>query len=263
MDFYVLIPARLESTRLKNKMLLDLNGLPLVIRTAQQAQKSSAQRVFIATDNSEIAAVAKTHGIDCVITRQHETGTDRLAEATEQLKLPKEAIIVNVQGDEPLIDPQLINAVAEQLKIDPQAQMATAAAPLTTQNNLFNPNIVKVVCNNQQQAMYFSRAPIPWARGSYDATTPASSSADTQNPAFDALHHIGIYAYRNDFLQLFPSLTSGTLERLESLEQLRALEHGATIRVLHWPKTPAPGVDTAEDLDLVRELLVRSTDPKN
>src|SRR5690625_2045636 len=245
MDFYVLIPARLESTRLENKMLQDLQGVPLVVRTAQQAQKSAAQAVYIATDNAQIAAVARAHGIDHVMTRSHETGTDRLAEAAHILDLPPDAIIVNVQGDEPLIDPLLINAVAQ----------------------LFHPNIVKVVYDFQQQALYFSRAPIPWERdgdNSPDASSKgAASRGDTppNDPPAPALHHMGIYAYRNAFLQRFPTLSPGVLERLESLEQLRALEHGETIRVHRWPKTPAPGIDTAQDLALVRQLLADPHSP--
>lgn len=256
MDFYVLIPARLESTRLKNKMLQDLHGLPLVIRTARQAQLSQARQVFIATDNNEIAAAATTHGIRPIMTGPHDTGTDRLAAAAQQLQLPQEAIIVNVQGDEPLIDPQLINAVAKQLAINPQAEMATAAAALNSFEQLFNPNVVKVVCNQQQQALYFSRAPIPWVRDQYPIPTqlPQLSPHPTVTAA---LHHIGIYAYRNHFLQRFPTLPSGTLEHLESLEQLRALEHGATILVHRWSAPPAPGVDTAEDLALVRQILAQ------
>ncbi|HLS16246.1 MAG TPA: 3-deoxy-manno-octulosonate cytidylyltransferase [Paenalcaligenes sp.] len=267
MDFYVLIPARLESTRLENKMLQDLQGVPLVVRTAQQAQKSAAQAVYIATDNAQIAAVARAHGIDHVMTRSHETGTDRLAEAAHILDLPPDAIIVNVQGDEPLIDPLLINAVAQQLQQDTEAAMATAAAPLKERAQLFDPNIVKVVCDFQQQALYFSRAPIPWERdgdNSPDASSKgAASRGDTppNDPPAPALHHMGIYAYRNAFLQRFPTLSPGVLERLESLEQLRALEHGETIRVHRWPKTPAPGIDTAQDLALVRQLLADPHSP--
>jgi len=257
MDFHVLIPARLESARLKNKMLLDLLGVPLVIRTAQQALKSNAQKVYIATDNDQIAALAQAHNIKHVLTRTHETGTDRLAEAAQILKLPAEAVIVNVQGDEPLIDPELINAVAKQLQ-GSRANMATAAAPIEQRAQLFNPNTVKVVCNFEQQALYFSRAPIPWARNDNDAHDWAQASSDLDQPApAQALHHIGIYAYRNAFLQRFPTLAPGVLERLESLEQLRALEHGEIIRVHHWHKAPAPGIDTAQDLARVRKLLAQ------
>src|SRR5699024_7213004 len=214
MDFHVLIPARLESSRLKNKMLLDLQGVPLVIRTAQQALKSVAKQVCIATDNEHIDALAKAHNIKHVLTRNHETGTDRLAEAAQILGLPTDAIIVNVQGDEPLIDPELINAVAQQLH-GSQANMATAAAPIEQRAQLFNPNTVKVVCDFKKQALYFSRAPIPWERNDDDTHNWSQAVSDLDQPApAQALHHIGIYAYRNAFLQRFPTLAPGTLERL-------------------------------------------------
>lgn|SRR5690625_272155 len=251
MQFYVLIPARLESSRLENKMLCDIQGVPLVIRTAKQAQKSAAKKVFIATDSDKIAQTASQYGIASIRTQQHQTGTDRIAEAASQLELDPTDIIVNVQGDEPLIAPLLINQVAQRLYHDPDASMATVAAPLTTMRSLMDPNIVKVVCNNQQQALYFSRAPIPWARDQFDADQ--NNSPNTPPP--QALHHIGIYAYRNHFLQRFPTLAAGQLERIESLEQLRALEHGFIISVHLSPTAPAPGVDTPADLEKVRQLL--------
>jgi|SRR5690625_818181 len=255
MSFYVLIPARLESTRLKNKMLLDLEGLPLIVRTARQAQQSAAAQVWVATDSTQIADTVRQYGIQAVLTQDHPTGTDRLAEAAQLLQFKDQDIIVNVQGDEPLIDPALIDQVAAQLQNDAQASMATAAAPLADGPSLFNPNIVKVVCNTKQQALYFSRAPIPWARDAFD-----SYQEDTQQPAHrltpvHARHHIGIYAYRHAFLQQFPVLPTGSLEQLESLEQLRALEHGHIISVYLCPEPPAGGVDTLDDLRRIRRYL--------
>lgn len=256
MSFYVLIPARLESARLKNKMLLDIHGIPLVVRTARQAQRSRARQVYIATDSEHIAQAAQSHGIAVVHTRAHDTGTDRIAEAAQTLGLAAEDIIINVQGDEPLIDPTLIDEVADQLRNDLEASMATAAAPLTDGDSFFNPNIVKVVCNARQQALYFSRAPIPWVRAVFDT---AQHGPSKKTPS-QALHHIGIYAYKNHFLQRFPQLTPGILERLESLEQLRALEHGYAISVYPYPATPPPGVDTDADLRQVRSLLAEKND---
>lgn len=256
MSFYVLIPARLQSTRLENKMLIDLHGVPLVVRTAQQAQRSAAKKVCIATDSEQIARAAQQHDIPVVRTQAHDTGTDRIAEAAHTLGLAADEIIVNVQGDEPLIDPVLINQVAGQLKNNSCASMATAAAALTDAQSLFDPNVVKVVCNAQQQALYFSRAPIPWERDRFDA---AQKPTGNLTPHM-ALQHIGLYAYKNHFLQCFPHLPPGVLERLESLEQLRALEHGHTIAVYLYDQTPAPGVDTANDLKQVRTLLADNCD---
>jgi|SRR5690625_1022607 len=256
MSFSVLIPARLESARLKNKMLVDIHGVPLVVRTARQALRSQADRVYIATDSEAIAQAAQRHDIAVVRTQAHETGTDRIAQAAQILDLAAEEIIVNVQGDEPLIDPALINKVAAQLHNDPEASMATAAAPLTKGDSFFNPNIVKVVCNTRQQALYFSRAPIPWDRDAFDT---AQYKPPKKAPA-QTLQHIGIYAYKNHFLQRFPQLSPGVLERLESLEQLRALEHGYAITVYTYPATPPPGVDTDADLQQVRSLLAEKDD---
>lgn len=250
-DFFVLIPARLGSVRLANKMLLDLKGTPLVIRTAQRAQQSAAKKTLIATDSDEIAEKATAHGIPVVRTGKHHTGTDRLAEAAKKLGVADDAIIVNVQGDEPLIDPELINQVANQLCLDKEATMATAAAKLTNKTALLNPNTVKVVCNYQQRALYFSRAAIPWPRDYFEL----DQQKQKKIPPNTALQHIGIYAYRNHFLQKFTSLSVGHLERIESLEQLRALEHGYTISVYFYPNPPAPGVDTLEDFQKIKLLL--------
>jgi 3-deoxy-manno-octulosonate cytidylyltransferase (CMP-KDO synthetase) len=235
-------------------MLVDLAGKPMVVRVAEQAMASRAARVVIATDHTDIAQAARRSGIETLMTRvDHASGTDRLAEAVEQLRLTTETIVVNVQGDEPLIDPQLINRVAQQLTLDAQAAIATCASPLANVASLFNPNIVKVVCDKRDRALYFSRAPIPWDRERFHAE-PRTLATD-----HPALHHIGLYAYRVEFLQRFPRLSTGALERLEMLEQLRALEHGYAIAVLKIASHPGAGIDTPEDLLRVRQLLSGQT----
>ncbi len=250
MSFVAIIPARSASTRLPGKPLLDIAGKPMVVRTAEQAALSDASRVVIATDDPRIQDVVRQHGFDALLTRSdHPTGTDRLAEAAERLDLPPDTVVVNVQGDEPLIDPRLIDHVAQLLGDHPAASIATCATPIQTGDQLFNPNVVKVVCDHNGQALYFSRAPIPWARDEWaegGRHLPSDSAA---------LHHIGLYAYRTDFLLAYPKLLSGPLERLESLEQLRALENGFKIAVLVVPDHPAAGVDTAQDLQRVRDIF--------
>ena len=248
--FVVIIPARHASTRLPGKMLADLAGKPMVVRVAQQAAASGASRVLIATDHAAIAQSARDHGVEVLLTRaDHPSGTDRLAEVVNVLGLAHNQIVVNVQGDEPLIDPALIDDVAALLASNPQAAIATCATPIDAAENLFNPNIVKVVCDRQGHALYFSRAPIPWHR---DALAQGERVVA---PGLPALHHIGMYAYRAGFLRLFPSLVPGTLEGIEALEQLRALEHGYTIVVRTVPSHPGAGVDTIADLERVRAII--------
>ncbi|EKD97680.1 MAG: hypothetical protein ACD_23C00781G0003 [uncultured bacterium] len=245
MNFTVLIPARLASTRLPNKPLADIAGVPMVVRVAQQAGRSGAQRVVVAGDSFEIVAACQAHGIESVLTRtDHPSGSDRLAEACDLLNLPDDSIVVNVQGDEPLMDPQLVTDVAHLLARRPQAAMSTAAHMLTSVADFHNPNVVKVVLDAQHMALYFSRAPIAYPRD-----TPE------QLPSPAPLRHIGIYAYRVSFLRLFPTLAQAPLERTESLEQLRALWHGHRIAVHITQHAPGPGVDTPDDLERVRRLL--------
>jgi 3-deoxy-manno-octulosonate cytidylyltransferase (CMP-KDO synthetase) len=245
MPFHVIIPARWASTRLPGKMLADIGGVPMVVRAAQQAKRSGARSVTVATDQVQIAEVVKNHGFAVLMTSvDHPTGTDRLAEAVTQLGLDAQEIVVNVQGDEPLIDPALIEAVAQALHDDPQADIATCASPLTDETLRHNPNVVKVVCDFRGHALYFSRAPIPHHR---DGLARAQS-----------LHHIGIYAYRVRFLKAFPSLTQGLLEACESLEQLRALEHGFKIHVSVTDKSIAGGIDTPEDLLKVQKTFQKA-----
>jgi 3-deoxy-manno-octulosonate cytidylyltransferase (CMP-KDO synthetase) len=250
--FIVIIPARQASTRLPGKMLADVAGTPLVVRVAHRASHSAASKVYVATDDASIANVVRSYGIDVLMTREnHPSGTDRLAESVELLKLADNDIVVNVQGDEPLIDPALINQVADSLARHPNAAMSTCAAPITEAASFFNPNIVKVVCDKTAQALYFSRAPIPWDR---DAL---SQGLQVLNPGLPALHHIGLYSYRVHFLKTFPTLSRGILESIESLEQLRALEHGFKIAVHLTDKHPGGGVDTQADLERVRQILAK------
>jgi 3-deoxy-manno-octulosonate cytidylyltransferase (CMP-KDO synthetase) len=245
LTFTVLIPARLASTRLPNKPLADIAGVPMVVRVAQQALRSGAQRVVVAGDHFEIVAACQAHGIEAVLTRtDHPSGSDRLAEACDLLGLSDDSIVVNVQGDEPLIDPELVTDVAHLLARHPQAAMSTAAHVIDSVTDFHNPNVVKVVLDAQHLALYFSRAPIAWPRDTPDAL-----------PSPAPLRHIGIYAYRVSFLRLFPKLAQAPLERTESLEQLRALWHGHRIAVHITQLAPGPGVDTPEDLERVRRLM--------
>jgi len=242
-SFIAIIPARRGSTRLPNKPLLDIAGLPMVVRTAQQAAQSNARQVVVATDDKEIREVVQHHGFTALLTRSdHASGTDRLAEAAQQLALTPDSIVVNVQGDEPLIEPSLINQVATLLAKRTEAHIATCACPITSQADLHNPNQVKVVTQLNQLALYFSRSPLPWAR---QLSPPWPDN-------FPAYRHIGLYAYRTAFLQQFSQLTPGVLEQFEALEQLRALENGYQIVVQRLALAPAPGVDTEADLERVR-----------
>ena len=246
-DFTVLIPARLQSSRLPDKPLADIGGLPMVVRVARQAARSRARAVVVATDHPRIADACQAHGVSVVMTRvDHPSGSDRLAEAALALGLPDEAMVVNVQGDEPLIDPALIDAVALALAARPDCAMATAAHPITARADWLSPHVVKVVTDRHGTALTFSRAPLPWWRDGMD-------SGALPDPA--PLRHIGLYAYRVGFLRRFPGLPVAPMERLESLEQLRALWHGERIAVHIGDTAPGPGVDTPEDLARVRALI--------
>jgi 3-deoxy-manno-octulosonate cytidylyltransferase (CMP-KDO synthetase) len=248
--FTVVIPARLASSRLPNKPLVDIAGLPMVVRVAQRALQSQAQQVVVAADDAQIVAACESHGIAALLTRKdHLSGSDRLAEACQQLGLAPETVVVNVQGDEPLMTADLINEVARVLTERPDASMSTAAHPIASLEEFTNPNVVKVVMDARQMALYFSRAPIPWWR---DGQSPSGFKALPSPPP---LRHIGIYAYRAGFLTQFPQLPPAPVETLESLEQLRALWHGHRIAVHVTPDAPGPGVDTPEDLAKVRQLI--------
>lgn len=249
-SFIVLIPARMSSSRLPDKPLADINGIPMVVRVAQQAQQSQAQSVVVATDDPRIQAVCAQHAIACVLTRaDHLSGSDRLAEAAEQLQLADDTIVVNVQGDEPFIPPALINATAQVLAQQANAVMGTAAHPIQQQADFLNPNVVKVVLNGAHNAQYFSRSAVPFFR---DAQPFSPSGALDESVGSGGLHlplrHIGIYSYRVGFLKQFPQLAVAPTEKNESLEQLRVLWHGYQIAVHATQEAPPAGVDTAEDL---------------
>ncbi|MDO9480479.1 MAG: 3-deoxy-manno-octulosonate cytidylyltransferase [Hydrogenophaga sp.] len=251
-SFTVLIPARLSSSRLPNKPLADLAGLPMVVRVAQRARLSQASRCVVAADDKSIVQACEAHGIPALLTRtDHVSGSDRLAEACALLGLSDDALVVNVQGDEPLIEPTLVNAVAAELQRRPDCVMSTAAYAIEHMADFLNPNVVKVVVDKARTALYFSRAPIAWWRDGM------ASMAGALLPSPAPLRHIGIYGYRAGFLRQFPRLESAPLEITESLEQLRVLWHGERIAVHLSTLAPGPGVDTAEDLERVRHLLMR------
>jgi 3-deoxy-manno-octulosonate cytidylyltransferase (CMP-KDO synthetase) len=247
--FTALIPARRASSRLPDKALLDIAGLPMVVRVALQAKQSKAQSVVVATDDAEIERVCGLHGVQTVMTSAHHlSGSDRLAQACELLGLRDDALVVNVQGDEPLISPDLIDQVAITLQSRPDCDMATAAHPISDVAEFENPNVVKTVLDAQGTALYFSRAPMPWWRD-------ANADGRLHLPQPAPLRHLGIYAYRCHFLKKFPTLQAAPIEHTEALEQLRALWHGHRIAVHITHDNPSPGVDTAQDLERVRRLF--------
>jgi 3-deoxy-manno-octulosonate cytidylyltransferase (CMP-KDO synthetase) len=249
MRFTVLIPARLASTRLPNKPLADIGGAPMVVRVAQRAQLSRAENVVVATDSQEVIEQCAHFNIQAVMTAStHASGSDRLAEACTLLGLPDDAVVVNVQGDEPLIDMALIDAVAQLLADRPDCAMSTAAHAIESAEDHMNPNIVKVVLDARQTAMYFSRAPIPAARDHTGQALPT---------LLKPLRHVGIYGYRAGFLKAFPGLPPAPVEQLECLEQLRALWHGYKIAVHTTERSPGIGVDTPADLQAARQLFAK------
>jgi len=250
MTFTVLIPARLASSRLPNKPLADIHNVPMVVRVAQRASMSGATRVVVAADSPEIVASCEAHGVTALLTRtDHPSGSDRLAEACSLLGLSAQDIVVNVQGDEPLIDPALIDAVAGLLESRTDCAMSTAAHAIDQLADFMSPHVVKVVLDAENTALYFSRAPIPVGRDFNGLAWWETSTLPKP------LRHVGIYGYRVGFLQTFPTLPQAPLEQLESLEQLRALWHGHRIAVHITLHPPGIGVDTPEDLERVRSLL--------
>ena len=252
--FKVVIPARYASTRLPAKPLLDLGGKPMVVRVAEQAALSGAEEIWVATDHPKVFAAAQAHGLNVLMTRaDHPTGTDRLAEVVELRGWGADTLIVNVQGDEPLIEPEVIAQTARQLASS-GADIATVAHPINEATDFFNPNVVKVVCRADGDAVYFSRAPIPYARDHFARET----GGETLPADFPAYRHVGLYAYRASFLQAYAGLEAAPTERFESLEQLRALWHGYRISVLLIAAAPAPGVDTPEDAERMRKLFDRA-----
>ncbi len=249
-SFTAIIPARMGSTRFPGKALADIAGLPMVVHCALRARDSGAARVVVATDHEKIATAVRSAGLEVVMTRtDHETGTDRLAEAADLLGLSAEEIVVNVQGDEPLMVPDVIRRVAERLATSTACAMATACYPIHDRAHFESTSAVKVVLNRDGEALYFSRAPIPWPRDAF------AEKASSWPGALPAWHHVGLYAYRVAFLEAFTGLSRSPLETFEALEQLRALWHGYRIAVVTTDRAPAPGVDTPEDLERVRALF--------
>ena len=261
LNFNVVIPARLSSTRLPGKPLLPIAGKPMVVRVAEQVAKSGAQQIWIATDHQSIIAAVHEHGFKACLTHtSHLSGTDRIAEVVEQLQWPDDTIVVNVQGDEPLMPPKLIRAVALYLHNHPLCAIATACHPIHDEQTMRNPNVVKVVMDKQGNALYFSRAPIPYPRDLFPSPSSggakARKSEEGMLPAgLPVMRHIGIYAYRASFLRAFGQLAPTAIEKIEALEQLRALYHGYKIGVTISADAPPGGVDTEQDLHAARKLF--------
>ena len=250
MNFRVVIPARYASSRLPGKPLADIGGRPMVLRVLERALLAGAESVVVATDDARVRQAVEAAGHQALMTSpDHQSGTERLVEVAETLGWPDDALVVNVQGDEPLIDPALIREAARQLVLHDDAVMATLAHPIHDHADFVNPNVVKVVADEAGYALYFSRAPIPWPRDAFAAQ-------QTMPHELGALRHIGLYAYRAGFLRTYASLASSPLERHEMLEQLRVLWHGHRISLGISPTAPAPGVDTPEDLERVRALFM-------
>jgi 3-deoxy-manno-octulosonate cytidylyltransferase (CMP-KDO synthetase) len=248
--FVALIPARLASTRLPRKPLADIGGIPMVVRVAQRASESGAAQVVVAADDASILEACRAHGVQAVLTATtHPTGTDRLAEACRLLALGADDLVVNVQGDEPLIPSGLIAQVAELLAANPDCAIATAAHALHDAAEFFSPHVVKVVTDRHGHALYFSRAPIPWARDAF------ANDSTSLPPGLEVWRHVGLYAYRVPFLARFPTLERAPLETIENLEQLRALWHGERIVVLPLQEALPAGVDTPADLEIARRAF--------
>ena len=268
-DFHVVIPARHASTRLPGKLLLLISGKPMVVRVAEQAAQSGAQQIWIATDHHAIANVVREHGFKACLTKDsHASGTDRIAEVVEQQGWPDDTIVVNVQGDEPLMPPALIHAVAEHLHTHPECAIATACHAIHDETSMRNPNIVKTVLDKNGNALYFSRAPIPYPRDAFrvlpssagrDDCPSSPKGGDVENTVLPkdlpVLRHIGIYAYRAGFLRAYGQLAPAAIENFEALEQLRALYHGYKIGVVIAKQTPPGGVDTEQDLHAARQIF--------
>lgn len=251
MSFSVVIPARYASTRLPGKPLLDIAGKPMVQHVYERAMESGAEQVIIATDDARIQQACEGFGATvCMTSPDHVSGTDRLAEVVEKLNLDAAHVVVNVQGDEPLLPPALVRQVADNLLGHPQVSMATVCSRIQSAKELFDPNAVKVVMDHAGMALYFSRAPIPWHRDSF------AQSKDVLPQGVNFFRHIGLYAYRAGFLGEYVQWPSAPLETTESLEQLRVLWQGHKIHVAEAVEVPPAGVDTAEDLEVVRAALV-------
>lgn len=258
-DFIVIIPARYASARFPGKPLAEIAGKPMLAHVAERARKSGAREVLIATDHPEIAAAAGRYGFTAVMTRRsHASGTDRLAEVVARRRYPARQIVVNVQGDEPLIEPALIREVASNLARHRDAQIATVCTPIHDARDLANPNIVKVVLDNDGYALYFSRAPVPHARDASARSHDPSRRQPAIPRGLPVYRHLGLYAYHCGFLRRFTRLKPALIERFEALEQLRALAHGFRISVAITHKAPHPGIDTPQDLQRARRQFRRA-----
>ena len=256
MHFRVVIPARYASSRLPGKPLADIGGRPMVLHVVERALQAGAESVVVATDDSRVQQAVAAAGYPVIMTSpDHQSGTERLVEVAETLGWDDDTLVVNVQGDEPLIDPALIREAARQLVLHQDAVMATLAHPIHDHADFINPNVVKVVADEAGYALYFSRAPIPWPRDAF-------AVQQAMPHELGALRHIGLYAYRAGFLRTYASLAASPLERFEMLEQLRVLWHGYRISLGITPIAPAPGVDTPEDLVRVRGLFQTTSIPQ-
>jgi len=252
MKFIAVIPARYASTRLPGKPLVDIGGKPMVVHVADRAREAGAEHVIVATDDTRVRDAVAGHGHTAVMTRSdHATGTDRIAEVVAARDWPDDAIVVNIQGDEPRVPPGLIRAVAQRLADHGDAAIATACHAIHDAKEMFDPNAVKVVLDRSGYALYFSRAPIPWAR---DAFALEHTRLPDGLPVY---RHLGLYAYRCSFLRHYAQLQPSVVEHFESLEQLRALWHGLRIAVAVTTEAPEPGVDTPEDLEKVRRAVAQ------
>lgn len=249
MSFQVIIPARYASTRLMGKPLCEINGRPMISHVYEKAIQSGAKKVIIATDDQRILEVAQQMGAECCLTNpNHASGTDRIAEIISKLNISDDEIIVNLQGDEPTMPPALIKQVAITLSEQPQAQVATLCEPFVEENDIFSPNMVKVVRDQNNFALYFSRAPIPWVRKNF--TNVSGQSGETGH-----FRHIGLYAYRAGFLKQITQLPACNIENDESLEQLRVLYYGGRIYVANACEKVGFGIDTPDDLEKLRQLM--------
>lgn len=259
MSFTVVIPARHASTRLPGKMLLSLGGKPMIQHVYERATESGASRVIVATDHSSIVEAVKEFNGESILTSEsHQSGTERLAEVIEKLDIDDSEFIVNVQGDEPLIEPDIIRGVAKNLELNPSASISTVCTPINTPQELHNPNIVKVVMDKNNKALYFSRAPVPWARDRYhNREWSEIQSVDISDLEVTYYRHIGIYAYTAQFVRTYASLPASPLEKVESLEQLRALYNGYQISVFVSDQAAGIGIDTQEDYDRVKDIIER------
>jgi len=271
-DFHVVIPARHASTRLPGKPLLPIAGKPMVVRVAERAAQSGAQQIWVATDHHAIASIVREHGFKVCLTKEsHASGTDRIAEVVGQQDWPDDTIVVNVQGDEPLIPPALIRSVATHLHLHPECAIATACHAIHDEASMRNPNIVKAVLDKNGNALYFSRAPIPWPRDAFMVLPspagrddcPSSPRGEVRGGELPAdlpvLRHIGIYAYRAAFLRTYGQLAPTAIERFEALEQLRVLYYGYKIGVYIAEQAPPAGVDTEQDLQAARQAFETTT----